>query len=1040
MRPLLESMPQPREHRAGRARGIGHVKVSSMDLTGRVSRPNYPSSELTSGASPGQSDDTRGGEGRSGDRDECNWHVDFPLRFRGGLTRGGLDVTLELVRVSGGGELPAGTPWRDGAWGGPSAAVGTAGTVAAVVDVVETAMVFACVDAVRLDGRISAAFAAAGAARLASLHSRRRRDALETGTSRRERIGAGGAGTTPNTNLTLAGGFFDENPEGGAALAARLCAGALALRATGAALALIHPELRRTLRSAASLAGVRVAFAQPTGGGVGGDVNANRVDKSDVWHRRYRWAALRLAGHVPRTPIAPVLGPVLKFAAGVAIAATTLGEGDETIELGPMVAGAAVPSGQGLRAGRRRRLRVDWSPRRGLGGRGARRAEGVGGGGDTHIALLGLDQITAADVLAPPLPALGPPPSPPPAPGASEASSQPSSTRSSPRKPPRFGFRGGAAPPQSPPATPERSERGIVPTDQSVASSSSSSDLDSSLNRDGDIWRDERYAAARAGSIELTLRAWYLAFAFIPVFVWTVPLLILSESAAYVRLSLLFSRAMFAASEDAAAECRAAMRRRAWKALHISISMCGAALVKWAQWASVRRDMFPEDFCEVLSALHDDAPRHSKRQTARLVRKELGAPIEAVFSHFPDEPVASGSIAQVYRCVLRPEVARACASHDPELARRLRNQSKDLVMTGAQAHGVAGTSGSSSRPTGFLGRWFGFGRGENEHGDSADALAAAAAPADEPCVVAVKVRHPEVDRQIFLDFQILKRAVRLVSNVPALRDLNLEETLGQFSHTMTAQTDLRTEARNLRRFGRNFARERCINAPWPLPGLVTEGLLCETFEKGESVSSVIRRECEHNDTLCSYGVDCYFKMLLRDNFLHSDLHPGNILYQDHMLRTVPKIESEVRLVLLDFGIADELPVEVRNEFLTFLFTLVHKDGTAAANAILRWSSAQTCVGAAADALRADMTALVDSMCDLRNMRVDIDAVLKAVMVLLRQHKVAIDPVYATLVVSLCVCVGFANSLDKDLNLFEVAVSAFVSYSCVGEVVSGKLYQ
>ena len=108
-------------------------------------------------------------------------------------------------------------------------------------------------------------------------------------------------------------------------------------------------------------------------------------------------------------------------------------------------------------------------------------------------------------------------------------------------------------------------------------------------------------------------------------------------------------------------------------------------------------------------------------------------------------------------------------------------------MTGAQAHGVAGTSGSSSRPTGFLGRWFDFGRGENEHGDSADALAAAAAPADEPCVVAVKVRHPEVDRQIFLDFQILKRAVRLVSNVPALRDLNLEETLGQFSHTMTAQ-------------------------------------------------------------------------------------------------------------------------------------------------------------------------------------------------------------------------------------------------------------
>ena len=36
----------------------------------------------------------------------------------------------------------------------------------------------------------------------------------------------------------------------------------------------------------------------------------DRGDKADVWHRRYRWAALRLAGHVPRTPVrARAIGP-----------------------------------------------------------------------------------------------------------------------------------------------------------------------------------------------------------------------------------------------------------------------------------------------------------------------------------------------------------------------------------------------------------------------------------------------------------------------------------------------------------------------------------------------------------------------------------------------------------------------------------------------------------------------------------------------------------------------------------------------------------
>jgi hypothetical protein len=52
------------------------------------------------------------------------------------------------------------------------------------------------------------------------------------------------------------------------------------------------------------------------------------------------------------------------------------------------------------------------------------------------------------------------------------------------------------------------------------------------------------------------------------------------------------------AAAAAAAEWRAFLRCRAWSLVHFSVSMCGAALVKWAQWASVRRDVFPEDFCE----------------------------------------------------------------------------------------------------------------------------------------------------------------------------------------------------------------------------------------------------------------------------------------------------------------------------------------------------------------------------------------------------------------------------------------------------------
>jgi aarF domain-containing kinase len=620
---------------------------------------------------------------------------------------------------------------------------------------------------------------------------------------------------------------------------------------------------------------------------------------------------------------------------------------------------------------------------------------------------------------------------------------------------------------------------------------------------EGDIWG----AAERASAAALCYRGSFLLLAFLPVFFVSVPLLVLSEKPGAVRaftalgasgvvavllglacvvagcvllysdvgggfgsyqdqsetfgfaasvatgnaliagpglcaLALLFCAIFFTGGDSASSvlarkETKAAMRRRAWKTLHAAVSNCGAALVKWAQWASVRRDIFPEDFCEAMSALHDDAPRHSRKHTEKIIREEFGVPSGDVFQHFPPEPVASGSIAQVYRCVLKPEVARACAARDPELARRLREQRGKASSAGAGEQAARSLSSRGRGGTTAIARG----------GSSAEALASAASDA-AGCVVAVKVRHPGVARQIFLDFQILKRAARLASGVFSLKGINLEETLGQFSHSMTAQTDLRTEAKHLRRFGRNFRKERQVNAPWPVPGLVTEGVLVETFERGEALSSTIRRGCEHNKTLCAHGVDAYLKMLLRDNFLHSDLHPGNILFHLHQISdadpsasaaALNAIKGEVRLVLLDFGIADELPQDVRDRFLTFLFSLVREDGPAATDAILGWSSDQKCVGAAAEALRADMTALIRESCRITKQRVDIDAVLKKVLTLLRRHGVSVDAVYASLVVSMCVLVGFANALDDELCLFEVAVSAFMSYSVTGEVV-GKLFE
>lgn len=94
--------------------------------------------------------------------------------------------------------------------------------------------------------------------------------------------------------------------------------------------------------------------------------------------------------------------------------------------------------------------------------------------------------------------------------------------------------------------------------------------------------------------------------------------------------------------------------RKQWlRLVHFSLEQAGAAFIKWGQWAATRPDLFPQDLCAQLSKLHTKAPAHNFRQTKRTVEGAFGRKLSEIFEDFEEEPVASGSIAQVHRAVLR---------------------------------------------------------------------------------------------------------------------------------------------------------------------------------------------------------------------------------------------------------------------------------------------------------------------------------------------------------------------------------------------------
>lgn len=85
-------------------------------------------------------------------------------------------------------------------------------------------------------------------------------------------------------------------------------------------------------------------------------------------------------------------------------------------------------------------------------------------------------------------------------------------------------------------------------------------------------------------------------------------------------------------------------------------------------------------------------------------------------------------------------------------------------------------------------------------------------------------------------------------------------------------------------------------------------------------------------------------LLQVDNFIHADMHPGNILVRATHSKTSHKqiFKSRPHVILLDVGMTAELSKKDRVNLLDFFKAVALRDGRTAAECTLRLSKQQNC--------------------------------------------------------------------------------------------------
>ena len=184
--------------------------------------------------------------------------------------------------------------------------------------------------------------------------------------------------------------------------------------------------------------------------------------------------------------------------------------------------------------------------------------------------------------------------------------------------------------------------------------------------------------------------------------------------------------------------------------------------------------------------------------------------------------------------------------------------------------------------------------------------------------VVVKVLRPAVEKRIESDVALLYELARLAQRFWAdAKRLRPVEVVAEFEKTIINELDLVREGANAAELRRNFEHSAVLYIPRIYWDLTRRNVVVMERIYGIPIGDIKRLRAEGVDLklLAHRGVEIFFTQVLRDNFFHADMHPGNIFVS-------PKDSS---YIAVDFGIVGSLTVADQHYLAYNLLAFFNRD-------------------------------------------------------------------------------------------------------------------
>lgn len=285
-----------------------------------------------------------------------------------------------------------------------------------------------------------------------------------------------------------------------------------------------------------------------------------------------------------------------------------------------------------------------------------------------------------------------------------------------------------------------------------------------------------------------------------------------------------------------------------WNVIISSLNSLGPLFVKFGQWMSTRPDLFSYNVIQKLSELQDSVKtQHNINEIENFLIDLYGENWKSFIEYNP-KTIGSGSIGSVFKGTMNVKVSVNCKLNfmlqfcvnlfGLKQPRKIINKKTDIV---------------------------------------------------------IKAINTDCKKQILTDMYILNHIAKYVDSLDQYKSIEIGNLIRNFSSLMNTQLNLTNEGENLLKFNKNFENEK--NIIFPKFVGASENILIETYIDAIPLKTVIsnKKYSYYYEQISNTLLDSVIKMFFVDNFIHGDLHPGNIMV---------KIDenNDSKIIILDSGI------------------------------------------------------------------------------------------------------------------------------------------